>query len=142
MTKKLKVFLDTNVLVSGIVFAGNERKLLELVIDGKLDLMLSNDVIYEANEVLKKKFPKQAVLFPLLLRMVKHEEVPKRAYEGSKRVCAGLIDDRADIPILAAAITSRADYLITGDKVLLALNKVGETEIIRTSELLKKLGIG
>jgi putative PIN family toxin of toxin-antitoxin system len=80
MTGKLKVFLDTNVLVSGMVFAGNERKLLEAIIDGKLELVLSSDVIDEANEVLKKKFPKQIVLFPLFLRMVKHEEISKRAY--------------------------------------------------------------
>lgn len=141
MTGKLKVFLDTNVLVSGMVFAGNERKLLEEIIDGKLELVLSSDVIDEANEVLKKKFPKQVVLFPLFLRMVKHEEISKRAYKESEKRCAGLIGDEADVPIAAAAIVSKADYLVTGDKGLLALKKVGETEIIRTWELLKKLGI-
>jgi len=141
MTGKLKVFLDTNILVSGMVFAGNERKLLEAIIDGKLELVLSSDVIDEANEVLKKKFPKQVVLFPLFLRMVKHEEISKRAYRGSEKRYAGLIGDKADVPILAAAVASKAGYLVTGDKGLLALKKVGETEIIRTWELLKKLGI-
>jgi predicted nucleic acid-binding protein len=52
-----------------------------------------------------------------------------------------LIGDKADVPIAAAAIVSKADYLVTGDKGLLALKKVGETEITRTWELLKKLGI-
>lgn len=139
MTGKLRVFLDTNVLVSGMVFAGNERKLLEAIIDGKLELVLSSDVIDEANEVLKKKFPKQVVLFPLFLRMVKHEEISKREYKESEKRCAGLIGDKADVPILAAAIVSKVDYLVTGDKGLLALKKVGETEIIRTWKLLKKL---
>ena len=141
MTGKLKVFLDTNVLISGMVFSGNERKLLEAIIDGKLELVLSSDVIDEANEVLKKKFPKQVVLFPLFLRMVKHEEISKREYKESEKRCAGLIGDKADVPILAAAIVSKVDYLVTGDKGLLALKKVGETEIIRTWKLLKKLGI-
>lgn len=141
MTEKLKVFLDTNVLVSGIVFAGNERKLLEAIIDGKLGLVLSGDVIGEANEVLKKKFPKQVVLFPLFLHMVKHEEISKRAYKGSEKRCSELIGDKADVPILAAAVASKADYLVTGDKGLLALKKVGETGIIQTWKLLKKLGI-
>jgi putative PIN family toxin of toxin-antitoxin system len=141
MTGKLKVFLDTNVLLSGVVFAGNERKLLEAIIDGKLGLVLSRDVIDEANEALEKKFPKQVVLFPLFLRMVKHEEISKRAYKESEKRYAGLIGDKADVPILAAAVASKADYLVTGDKGLLALKRVGETEIIRTWELLKKLGI-
>ena len=139
MTVKPRVFLDTNVLLSGIVFAGNERELLEAAIDGKLELVLSSDVIDEANEVLKKKFPKQVVLFPLFLRMVKHEEISKREYKESEKRCAGLIGDKADVPILAAAIVSKVDYLVTGDKGLLALKKVGETEIIRTWKLLRKL---
>jgi len=141
MTEKLRVFLDTNVLLSSMVFAGNERKLLEAAIDGKLELVLSGDVIDEANEVLGRKFPKQVVLFPLFLRMVKHEEISKRAYKGSEKRYAKLVGDKADVPILAAAAVSRADYLITGDKGLLALKKVGDTEIIQTWKLLKKLGI-
>ena len=77
MTKKPRVFLDTNILVSGMVFAGNERKLLDAIIDGKLGLVLSADVIDEANAVLERKFPKHAVLFPLFLRLVKHEKISK-----------------------------------------------------------------
>ena len=78
MTEKLRVFLDTNVLLSSMVFAGNERKLLEAAIDGKLELVLSGDVIDEANEVLGRKFPKQVVLFPLFLRMVKRGDIQAR----------------------------------------------------------------
>jgi len=54
--RRLRVFSDTNILVSGMVFAGKERKLLDAIIDGKLELVLSDDVIDEANEVLRS-FP-------------------------------------------------------------------------------------
>jgi len=138
MTGKPKVFLDTNILISGMVFAGNERKLLEAAIDRKFVPMLSSDVIDEAKEALRRKFPKQAVLFPLFLRTVKHEKISRRAYRRSVRRYAELIGDRTDAPILAAAVVSKADYLVTGDKRLLALKKVGGTEIIQTRELLKK----
>jgi putative PIN family toxin of toxin-antitoxin system len=141
MTGKPRVFLDTNILISGVVFAGNERKLLEATIDGKFVLMLSSDVIDEAKEVLRRKFPKQAVLFPLFLRTVKHEEISRRAYKRSVKGYVELIGDRTDAPILAAAVVSKADYLVTGDKRLLALKKVEGTEIIQTSKLLKKFGI-
>jgi putative PIN family toxin of toxin-antitoxin system len=141
MTGKPRVFLDTNILISGMVFAGNERKLLEATIDRKFVLMLSRDVIDETKEVLRRKFPKQAVLFPLFLRMVKHEEISRRAYKRFVSKYAELIDDEADAPILAATVASKADYLATGDKELLALKKVGDTEIIQTWKLLKKVGI-
>lgn len=141
MTKKPRVFLDTNILVSGMVFAGNERKLLDLIIDGKLGLVLSSDVIDEANAVLERKFPKHSVLFPLFLRLVKHEKISKSAYKSSEKRYAKLTSDDADVPILAAAAVSGADYLVTGDKGILSLKRVGNTEIIQTWKLLKRLKI-
>ncbi len=141
MTGKPKVFLDTNILVSGMVFAGDERKLLDAIIDGKVEMVLSADVIDEANAVLERKFPKHAVLFPLFLRLVKHEKISKSAYKGSARQYFKLIGDRGDVPILAAAAASGADYLVTGDKGLLAMKQVGSTEIIQTWKLLKRLRI-
>ncbi len=141
MTGKPRVFLDTNTLVSGMVFAGNERKLLGAIIDGKVEMVLSADVIDEANAVLERKFPKHAVLFPLFLRLVKHEKIAKSAYKSSVRQYSKLIGDKGDVPILAAAAASKADYLVTGDKGLLALKQVGGTEIIQTWKLLKRLRI-
>jgi len=141
MTGKPRAFLDTNILVSGMVFAGNERKLLDAIIDGKLGLVLSADVIDEANAVLMKKFPKQVVLFPLFLRLVKHEKIPKSAYKSSEEQYSRLVGDKADVPILTAAATSRSDYLVTGDKGLLSLKRVEDTEIIQTWKLLKRLRI-
>jgi len=141
MTGKPRVFLDTNILISGMAFTGNERKLLEATIGGKFVLMLSSDVIDEAKEVLRRKFPRQSVLFPLFMRAVKHEEISKRAYKMSVRRYAELIDDEVDAPILAVAVAGKADYLVTGDKRLLALKRVERTEIIQTSKLLKKFRI-
>jgi putative PIN family toxin of toxin-antitoxin system len=138
---RARVFLDTNILVSGVVFAGNERKLLDAIVDGKLAMVLSADVVDEANTVLERKFSKHAVLFPLFLRLVKHEKIPKKAYKSSEKLYAELIGDEADVPILAAAAVSKADYLVTGDKELLALGQVESTEIIQTWKLLKRLGI-
>jgi predicted nucleic acid-binding protein len=42
---------------------------------------------------------------------------------------------------LAATAVSRADYFVSGDKGILALKRIGDTEIIQTSRLLKKLRI-
>lgn len=141
MTGKPRVSLDTNVLVSGMVFAGNERKLLDAIIDGKLGLVLSADVIDEASAVLKRKFPKQAILFPLFLRLVKHEKISRSAYKSIKKRYSKLISEKADVPILAAVVASKSDYLVTGDKELLSLKRVRGTEIIQTWELLKRLKI-
>ncbi len=42
-----KVVLDTNVLISGILFGGNPRQILELVIQGKVDAYISPAIFTE-----------------------------------------------------------------------------------------------
>ena len=37
MKKRYRVFVDTNILISGIFFSGNEEKLIELSEQGKLN---------------------------------------------------------------------------------------------------------
>ena len=139
MTGKPRIFLDINVLVSGIVFRGNERRLLDAVIDGDFKLVLSPDVISEVRAVLERKFPKIAVLFPVFLRLVEHEEITKSTYKDYEKEYLILIEDKTDLHILAAAKVSGADYLVTGDKRVLSLKQVGDTEIVRTRELLERL---
>ena len=48
---RYRVFLDTNILLSGIFFEGNESRVLDLV---ELDLITSEDVVNELHEVVRK----------------------------------------------------------------------------------------
>ena len=45
-----RVFLDTNVLISGLLFHGNEALLLELAAQGLVKLVISQRVVEEARE--------------------------------------------------------------------------------------------
>ena len=49
---RYKIFVDTNILLSGIFFEGNESRILDLV---ELDLVTSEDVVDELRKVVKKK---------------------------------------------------------------------------------------
>jgi predicted nucleic acid-binding protein len=46
---RYKVFVDTNILLSGIFFEGNESSILDLI---ELDLVTSEDVVFELRKVL------------------------------------------------------------------------------------------
>ncbi|MEW6547650.1 MAG: PIN domain-containing protein [Bacillota bacterium] len=52
----MRVMLDTNVLISGMVFRGPERRLLE-VIRTSHTLVVNDYLLVEATEVLARKFP-------------------------------------------------------------------------------------
>ena len=52
----MRVVLDTNVIVSGLNFPGNERLVLELALRGRFELYLSTFILEEAAGVLTRKF--------------------------------------------------------------------------------------
>ena len=49
---KYRIFLDTNILISGIFFEGNESKILDIA---EIDLITSQDVVDELQKITKKK---------------------------------------------------------------------------------------
>ena len=49
---RYKVFLDTNILVSGIFFEGNESKILDMT---EIDLVTCEDAVEELRKVTVKK---------------------------------------------------------------------------------------
>jgi putative PIN family toxin of toxin-antitoxin system len=60
----MKVVLDTNVLISAIVFGGKPRNILEAVLRGELTLFISEFIIDELKAVLKKPkcgFPSEVI---------------------------------------------------------------------------------
>ena len=52
----MRVVLDTNVIVSGLNFPGNERLTLELALRGRFELCLSPFILEEVSGVLVRKF--------------------------------------------------------------------------------------
>ena len=52
----MRVVLDTNVIVSGLNFPGNERLILELALRGRFELCLSPFILEEVAGVLASKF--------------------------------------------------------------------------------------
>ena len=50
--KRFRVVLDTNVLISAILFGGQPRAVLELAIKGEIDLVLSVHILDEVRDVL------------------------------------------------------------------------------------------
>ena len=108
----MRVVLDTNVWVSGIVFGGVPLRILEMALDSDFDLVVSADIINEVESVLRsKKFGYSAneirdVVQPLL--DVADFVIPQNRVTEIKR-CP------ADNRILECALEGKAEYIVTGD---------------------------
>lgn len=129
----MRFFLDSNVLVSGIVFSGTERWILLATFRGEHAFVISQDVQREVLEVMRQKFPRLRKEAEGVLSLLRVETVPRRAYEERSRGFPGLRDPK-DAHVLAAAIVSRCDAVVTGDRDLVVLGEVEGVKILRPSQ--------
>lgn len=117
---RLRLVLDTNVLISGIAApAGIPGRILTLWFEGAVEIVLSRYILDETARVLprlsKLKLTVEKIAglidrFALMADLIE----PDNGTDPELR-------DTADQQILATYRAAKADYLITGDKDLLAL---------------------
>jgi uncharacterized protein len=114
----MKIFADTNVLVSAFTARGLCADLLEIILADH-QLMTGEFVLQELQRVLttKLKVPKRKVSDVLqFLRNHHIEPIPDTPSEVNVR-------DEDDRWVLESAIRAKADILVTGDKDLLTISK-------------------
>lgn len=115
---RYKAFVDTNILVSGIFFEGNESIILDMV---ELDLITSEDAVVELRRVVRKKlkYLKERTFEIALAETEKALTdivvIPRTKYSHKLREAELLIRHKKDIPILAAVLYIKPDYFLTGD---------------------------
>jgi predicted nucleic acid-binding protein len=115
---KYRVFVDTNILLSGIFFEGNEASILDMV---ELDLMTCEDAVDELRRIVRKKlkYLKERTLEIALAETEKALSdiviIPRTRYSHMLKEAGLLMRHKKDIPILAAVLSIRPDYFLTGD---------------------------
>lgn len=118
----MRAVVDTNVLISGLLWRGPPHTLVLRIREGALTLVSSPVLIAEFADVINR--PK----FKAILARIGTD--PKQAVASFRRV-AEIVDpsplrlpvsrDPDDDAVLAAAVASRADFIVSGDADLLTL---------------------
>jgi putative PIN family toxin of toxin-antitoxin system len=121
----VRVFLDTNVLVSAFASRGLCAEVFELVLLGH-DLILGRNVRREFEMALREKIKLPVVRSAEIVDFVSSEatQVVDKAQPANANV------DAADARVLGEALTGQADIFITGDAALLRLAAVGTLKIV------------
>lgn len=132
-----RVVLDTNVLISGILFGGKPREVLELVIQGKIKAYLSPEILNEFKEVLgRPKFGLSREECFAISREV--EDAFSLVYP--QIIIDRIQDDPDDNAILECALAAEAEYIISGDPHLLNLGTIEEIKIFSPSRFISLFG--
>ena len=137
-----RVFLDTNVLFSGLrTPGGNPHRILEAAAAGNMQAVVSTGVLVELARNIWRKAPAQIAYLERLITDTPLEVVPEPAAEHTEPWSqAGL---GSDAPIVAAAVLAEVDYFCTGDRRLLDKASVIERaglRVVTPGELLEALG--
>ncbi|MCK4368030.1 MAG: putative toxin-antitoxin system toxin component, PIN family [Thermoplasmata archaeon] len=112
----MRVVIDTNVLISGLLFGGPPAECLELALLGEVEMVLTEHTLDELGRKLSdEKFllkPSEVLRF---LALVRGHAVLVEPEEGGGWVS----DDPDDDKVVAAALGGGASLIITGDGSIL-----------------------
>ncbi len=109
---------DTNVLVSGLLFQGPPRNVLELAVTGGIELAISPAMVEELQGVLSRaKLGLTSDQVTMVVAQVMRTAVVVRPRRRIN-VC---IEDPDDNMVLECAVEAHATTIVSGDKHLLKL---------------------
>ena len=133
----MRIFLDTNVLVSAFASRGLCAEVLEVVL---LDhhLIVGRNVLRELEKALREKVKLPVVRAAEIVDFVSTEatQVVDDAQPASANV------DVADAIVLGEALASHTDLFVTGDAALLRLAGIGALKIISPRQFWEVLRAG
>ena len=130
-----RIVLDTNVLISAIVFGGKPREVLEKVIAGWYTMAISAEMLAEFQWVLEgKKFRYPAAI----VRNIVSELLAVSELVRPTTKVEHIKADPADNRILECALESRAAYIVSGDKHLLELGRFQGIPILDAAAFLAR----
>lgn len=130
-----RVVADTNILVSAVQFGGKPKQLLDLALEGQVDLAISEAIIAETLRVLENKFdraPEWLTETERQLRVITRLVQPTESFHVIE---ADPTDDR----ILECAVAAEAEVIVSGDTHLLSLGSFRGIPIQRVAEFLDGL---
>ena len=131
----IKVVLDTNVYISGILFGGKSETIRRLAKEGKIVILVSEEILAELAGVLKRKFNWLDWQISELIEDIREfSTLVTPAYHLSI-----IKKDEQDNRFLECAIEGKAQYIISGDKHhLQSLKKYKGIEILSPDRFLAR----
>ena len=109
----MRVMVDTNILISALLFPKSRVSRLLENIASQHTLVLASFVVDELRAVVARKFPGMVPVVERLLEKMSFEWV-----YTPNQIESGLFEirDMKDYPVLYTAMTNGVEVLITGDK--------------------------
>jgi len=133
--KIIRVVLDTNVLISALLFKGELSGIVGLWQKGKIVPVISKETFHELRTVLE--YPKFSLSRAEIKSLIENEILPFFEVVNVSKHVKGVCRDSGDDKFISCAISANADCIVTGDKDLSDLKEYQSIRIIRASDFIK-----
>lgn len=132
----IRVVLDTNTIVSGLLWGGVPRKLLDAASASEVEIYTSNELVEVmsrdkfAAKVAEQGGDPHNLIEKGFLRLASIVE--------TAQVVGVVKDDPDDDALFSCGIAARVDVIVSGDSHLLRLRRLGDIEIVTPGDFLTR----
>lgn len=135
MRNIMRIMIDTNIIVSAMLFRNGSISALLKEIVLQYEICICTFAIEELKLVINRKFPNRIDEIDDFLNELSYELI----YTPQKISFIDMpyVRDEKDYPILAAAMSADVDVLLSGDKDLLVV-EIDRPEILDSKEFREK----
>jgi putative PIN family toxin of toxin-antitoxin system len=133
--KIIRVVLDTNVLISALLFKGELTRMVGIWQSSKMIPIISKETFNELRAVLK--YPKFSLSRAEIKSLIKQEILPFFEVVNVSQHSKGAGRDPGDDRFISCAFSANADCIVTGDKDLSNSKKYQSVRIIHASDFIK-----
>ena len=120
-SRPMKVVVDTNVLISALLFTGRASEIVTLLENEDVVLVISKDILEEYVRALA--YPKFSLTEGEIKSLVGEVILPFAETVVASKLNKQACRDRDDDKFLACAKAAKADAIVSGDKDLLILRE-------------------
>lgn len=128
----MRLVLDTNVLVSALLFSGRASHIHAMWVSDRISLVFSDAVLEEYRRVLT--YPKFGLSTADVLTLLEDEVLPFGTLEHVAHEGRWIVDDPDDDKFIALALAAEVDHLLSGDAHILNVRQQLPCSILTIQE--------
>lgn len=131
----MRIVIDTNVIASAIFFGGKPYQLLHYIMEGRVEVVASKEIVDEYEEIvlrLKQKYPAFSTKIPLQEFLARLEVIQVRSDIHVSR-------DPDDDKFISCAVDGKCLYIVSGDNDLLSIGRFDDIEILTVGDFMNRI---
>jgi len=131
----MRIMIDTNILVSAVLFPNSLPSIVIKSISSKHEIILCTHILEELTRIFERKFKNKITALEEFLSELTYELIYTPQNIDVKKYPT--MRDKNDFPILVSAIIGIVDVIITGDKDFLEMD-IEQPAIMTVRDFIEK----